>query len=182
MANDKKYKLTCFIEGDKSTFSVLVSRDSEVDDLRRLIYQEGELDRFDLRLLDLIVLKVEIDLKSLQGRISQFKLDNRRHQSVDLDDSTLPLSELWEEQPPARHIHIFVQLPSRDFDPAPLPPSSQQLHLTSVSEARAALAPSSVAASVGKYKQEQVNHLIYNGRPIERRGPPVVIYNEPLAR
>jgi hypothetical protein len=145
MANDKKYKLTCFIEGDKSTFSVLVSRDSEVDDLRRLIYQEGELDRFDLRLLDLIVLKVcqafhviivcpadllvsqvEIDLKSLQGRISQFKLDNRRHQSVDLDDSTLPLSELWEEQPPARHIHIFVQLPSRDFDPAPLPPSSQQ--------------------------------------------------------
>jgi hypothetical protein len=38
-----------------------------------------------------------------------------------------------------------------------------------------------VAASVGKYKQEQVNHPIYNGRPIERRGPPVVIYNEPLA-
>jgi hypothetical protein len=56
------------------------------------------------------------------------------------------------------------------------------VHLTSVSEARAALAPSSVAASVGKYKQEQINHPIYNGRPIERRGPPVVIYNEPLAR
>lgn len=56
------------------------------------------------------------------------------------------------------------------------------VHLNSVSEARAALAPSSVAASVGKYKQEQINHPIYNGRPIERRGPPVVIYNEPLAR
>jgi hypothetical protein len=39
-----------------------------------------------------------------------------------------------------------------------------------------------VAGSVGKYKQEQVNHPIYNGRPIERRGPPVVIYNESLAR
>ena len=39
-----------------------------------------------------------------------------------------------------------------------------------------------MAASVGKYKQEQINHPIYNGRPIERRGPPVVIYNEPLAR
>jgi hypothetical protein len=39
-----------------------------------------------------------------------------------------------------------------------------------------------VTASVGKYKQEQVNHPIYNGCPIERRGPPVVIYNEPLAR
>jgi hypothetical protein len=34
MADDKKYKLTCFTEGDKSTFSVLVSRDSEV----RLLY------------------------------------------------------------------------------------------------------------------------------------------------
>jgi hypothetical protein len=105
MADDKKYKLTCFIEGDKSTFSVLVSCNSEVNELRRLIYQEGELDRFDFRLLDLIVRKVcqafhvimgvvvfladlivsqvEIDLKSLQGRISQLRLDNRRHQSVD---------------------------------------------------------------------------------------------------
>jgi hypothetical protein len=221
MADDRKYKLTCFIQGDKSTFSVLVSRDSEVHELRRLIYQVGELDRFDFRLLDLNFLKVgqafhgimgvvvfqadllvsqvEIDLKSLQGRVSQFRLGNRRHQSVDLDDSTLPLSGLWEEQPPARHIHVFVQLPSRDGDPEPLPPSSQQrascfphvksatqphlsVHLTSVSEARAALAPSSVAASVGKYKQEQINHPIYNGRPIERRGPPVVIYNEHLAR
>ena len=39
-----------------------------------------------------------------------------------------------------------------------------------------------MAGSVSKYKQEQVNHPIYNGRPIERRGPPVVIYDEPLAR
>jgi hypothetical protein len=55
------------------------------------------------------------------------------------------------------------------------------VHLASVSAARAALAPSSVTASVGKYKQEQVDHPIFNGRPFERRGPPVVIYNEPLA-
>ena len=39
-----------------------------------------------------------------------------------------------------------------------------------------------MAGSVGKYKQEQVDHPIYNGRPTERRGPPVVIYNEPLAK
>jgi hypothetical protein len=149
MADDKEYNLTCLIQGDKSTFSVLVSRDSEVNDLRRLIYKEGELDGFDFRLLDLIVLKVcqafhvimdvvvcpadllvsqvEIDLKSLQGRISQFTLGNRRHQSVDLDDSTLPLSELWEEQPPARHIHIFVQLPSRDGDPRKAEKKNEEL-------------------------------------------------------
>jgi crinkler effector protein len=58
MTSDDKYKLICLIEGDKSTFSVLISRDSEVNELRRLIHQEGQLDRFDLRLLDLTVLKV----------------------------------------------------------------------------------------------------------------------------
>ena len=112
-----------------------------------MVYQEGELEGFDFRLLDLIVLKacqpfrildlficpsdllvsqVQLDLKPLQGRISQFRLGDRRRQSVDLDDSTLPLSELWEnsEQPRARHIHIFVQLPKRDADSESLPPIS----------------------------------------------------------
>lgn len=40
------------------------------------------------------------------------------------------------------------------------------VHLASVSAAWAALAPSSVAASVGKYKQEQVDHPIFDGRPM----------------
>jgi hypothetical protein len=39
-----------------------------------------------------------------------------------------------------------------------------------------------VTANVGKYKREQVDHPIYNGRPLERRGPPVVLYNESLAK
>jgi hypothetical protein len=56
-----------------------------------------------------------------------------------------------------------------------------QAHLTSVLQARDAPSPSSVAASVGKYISEQNKHPIYNGRPIERRGNPVVIYNESLA-
>jgi hypothetical protein len=144
MADDEKYKLTCLIQGDKSTFSVLASRTAEVSELRRLIRQEGELDRFDFRHLDLTFLKVcrefdvvncptdllalqvEIELKPLQGRISQLRLNNRRHQSIELDDSTCPLSELWEEQPPARHIHVLVQLPSRDGDSGQLLPSFQQ--------------------------------------------------------
>jgi hypothetical protein len=39
-----------------------------------------------------------------------------------------------------------------------------------------------VTASAGIYKREQVNHPIYNGRPLERRGPPVILYNESLAK
>lgn len=34
-----------------------------------------------------------------------------------------------------------------------------------------------MAACVGKYNSEQINHPIYNGRPIERHGSPVAIYN-----
>jgi hypothetical protein len=51
-----------------------------------------------------------------------------------------------------------------------------------VSAARAALAPSIVTASVRKYQQEQFDHPIYNGRPNERCGPPVTIYNESLSK
>src|SRR5260370_33811481 len=48
------------------------------------------------------------------------------------------------------------------------------VHLASVSAARAALAPSSVTAIVGKYKQEQVGHQIFTVVPMEREGRTVV--------
>lgn len=46
-----------------------------------------------------------------------------------------------------------------------------------------ARAPSSVAASVGKYKQEQleVDHPIFNGHTLEQRDTLIVIYNKTLA-
>ncbi len=55
-------------------------------------------------------------------------------------------------------------------------------HLASVSAAQAAPAPSNVTNNVGTYKEEQVKHPIYNGRPIELHGPPVEIYDETLAK
>jgi len=55
-------------------------------------------------------------------------------------------------------------------------------HATHVHKARDAPSPSSVAASVGKFKYEQTKRPIYNGRPFHRRGPPVVVYNESLAQ
>jgi hypothetical protein len=42
-------------ESDKSTFSVFIFRDSEVNGFRRVIHLEGELDRFDFCVLDLAV-------------------------------------------------------------------------------------------------------------------------------
>ncbi len=55
-------------------------------------------------------------------------------------------------------------------------------HLTSVLQAQQAPSPSTVVASVGTYQSEQEKRPIYNGRPFERRGSPVVIYDESLAK
>jgi hypothetical protein len=46
MADDGKYKLTCLIEGDKTTFSVLVPRTADVEELKELVYKKGETTDF----------------------------------------------------------------------------------------------------------------------------------------
>jgi crinkler effector protein len=189
----RQIHLTCLVEGDKNAFVIFISRDAYIDQLTELIYERRKKGLFrDVNPADLTILKVnkcshvladqlssqvELNIEPLRGHFSRFRPD-RHHHSTELDDFSMHLSEFWEEQPPARHLHVFVKLQSRDGDLAPLPPPSQQrasfhrvktatqlrlsVHLTSVAEARAAFAPSSVAGSVGKYKQEQIDHPIYN--------------------
>ena len=146
---------------------------------------------------NLFVFQVEIDIRTSQDPLSELRSDD--HQGVALRSASQAMSELWEEQPPEMQIHIFVKLPVEVEEPAVLvssfadsascflPPGISHsfylsVHLMSVFEARDASAPSSVAASVGKYKFEQSKRPIYNGRPVHRRGPPVVVYNESLAQ
>jgi hypothetical protein len=109
-----------------------------------------------------------------------------------------PISELWREQPPEMHVHIFVKLPAREevleslshsFVKSPFNfPSGignsfhLSAHRASVLKAQKAPAPSSVAGNVTTYITEQTERPIYNGRPDGRRGSPVVIYNESLAQ
>jgi len=148
-------------------------------------------------LSDALASQVDIDLEPLEGHISEFNFDD--HQGVRLDLSSRVLSDLWQEQPPVQHLHIFARVRGRGGKPATLPPSFQEsashspsyiisrsfylsAHLASVSAAQAAPAPSNVANNVGTYKEEQVKHPIYNGRPIELHGPPVEIYDETLAK
>jgi hypothetical protein len=140
--------------------------------------------------------QVDVDLEPLKGRVSEFSFED--HQGVRLDVSSQVLSDLWQEQPHVQHLHIYVRVRRRG-KPATLPPSFQEstsyssshviscsfylsAHLASVSAARSAPAPSTVANNVGTYKEEQVKRPIYNGRPIELHGPPVEIYDETLAK
>ena len=141
-----------------------------------------------------LLLQVEINFDTLTCDVSEITLND--FISHALTDSGQLLSQIWENLPPARrHIHVFVQMNGGDGAGAgDRTPSSLQrascfplltppsVRLASVSAAQAALAPSSVTASVTKYKEEQQVHPIFNGRPLERRGPPVVIYNESLAK
>jgi hypothetical protein len=62
------------------------------------------------------VSQVEINLEPLQGHFSTFRLDHRHH-STELNIFSRLLSQLWNEQPPAGHLHVFVKLQSRDDDP-----------------------------------------------------------------
>jgi len=105
-----------------------------------------------------------------------------RQPELRLSNSSQPLSNLWREQPPVQHLHIFARVRGRGEKPATLPPSFQETHLASVSAAQAAPAPSNVANNVGTYKEEQVKHPTHNGRPIELHGPPIEIYDETFAK
>lgn len=54
-------------------------------------------------------------------------------------------------------------------------------HANAVKNARAAHAPSTVSGSATAFKAEQEERPIYNGRPADKRGPPVAIYHSALA-
>jgi hypothetical protein len=116
-----------------------------------------------------------------------------------LEVSAEVISDIWSEQPPKMHVHIIVKLPSREevletlshsfvnsafnFPSACIGTSFYLLaHRIHVRNAQVAPSPSSVTGNVVVYIKEQAERPIYNGRPDNRRGAPVVIYNDSLAK
>ena len=78
--------------------------------------------------------QVDIDFKPFNGRISEFKFEDHPLAGVRLDDSGMPLSDLWEEQPSRRHLHIFARICDRGGVSATLPPSQESMfHSSSMS-------------------------------------------------
>lgn len=127
MATKATYELTCLLRGDHNTFTILIDSTSDVSDLRDLICKNPEkmdvlrgVDPVQLLLskvcqeyyviIDLLteplVSQVEIDLESLPGHLSTVEL-NDNYQPFFLDDPSIFMSELWEEQPSRQHIHIY---------------------------------------------------------------------------
>jgi hypothetical protein len=140
----KNYKLNCLIEGEEDTIIFVISCEAMVKDLKQLIYQEGELEALQCRLLDLalwkvckefhmiinihclanpLVSQVDIDLEPFQGPI-ELKFEDL--QGVRLSNSGQLLSNLWREQPPLQHLHIFARVRGRGGKPATFPSSFQE--------------------------------------------------------
>ncbi|KAI0270891.1 hypothetical protein BGY98DRAFT_1009087 [Russula aff. rugulosa BPL654] len=180
---DYELELTCLIEGDQDTFLVTLPRTAEVDELRRDVHQRGKLAAFRVRFTEVNLWKVDIDIKSFERDLSEFRLDD--HKGTRLSSPCPLLSDLWPEQPPVQHINIYARVKGgrRPWEPEfSVPNPFQELHFASVSAARAAPSALTVANNVGTYKEEQYNHPIYNGRPVDLHVPPVEIYDETLAK
>jgi hypothetical protein len=58
---------------------------------------------------ELVVLQVGKELKPIIGDLAAFRPDDES--DVQLVDFSQPISDLWEEEPPARCVHIFVDVP-----------------------------------------------------------------------
>jgi hypothetical protein len=54
-------------------------------------------------------------------------------------------------------------------------------HLKVIKDADAAAAPSSVSNDPALFKSQQEKYPVYNGRPANRRGPPIAIYHTAFA-
>ncbi|KAI0291519.1 hypothetical protein B0F90DRAFT_1956242 [Multifurca ochricompacta] len=59
---------------------------------------------------------------------------------------------------------------------------AEQAHHQIIKDANAAAAPSSVSNTPAIFKSEQQKHPIYDGRPANRRGPPITIYHTAFAQ
>jgi hypothetical protein len=59
------YKLTCYVAGDKSAFSILVPSTAVVGQVTQCIYEKGVSDRFKCSILDIDFWKVCQDWRAV---------------------------------------------------------------------------------------------------------------------
>jgi hypothetical protein len=138
----KTYQLNCLIQGRKDTLAFLIPYDAEVKELKQVIYRLGELEgRFrDLALwkvckefhmfvnihclANTLVSQVDIELNPLQGLI-ELKIEDIQGIQEFLSVSSQPLSELWQEQPSLKHLHVFAMVHDKGEMPATSSPSQE---------------------------------------------------------
>ncbi|KAF8975604.1 hypothetical protein BGZ46_008990 [Entomortierella lignicola] len=106
-----KIKLFCVIDKDATIFPVEVAVDDSVGDLKKIIKNEKPIDLADVDADKLNLWKISIP--SVPKRI--FTLDNlEAEDKTELDDSTADISELFDQDPPKKTIHIIIERPLRD--------------------------------------------------------------------
>ena len=94
-----KYRLFCLIENDPETFSVQVSEDEFVEDLKKTIITQGlcnNLNPKDLKLW-------QVDKQRNEIKPGELENDNSL-------DPTWKINRYWEAKPHDERIHVYIRI------------------------------------------------------------------------
>jgi len=104
----------CVIEGETKSFSVDIERTKTVDHLKKAIKADQSPDLDHINPKNLTLWRVDIPVNDLPALLGSWKdkqnLLNFLSSKKQLE-ATEDLSDVFEEKPPKKTIHIFVQLP-----------------------------------------------------------------------
>ena len=96
-----EYELFCLIEDDSEPFSIKVSTDETVENLKKSIIMEGLPELSDLHFRDLKLWQVDRQ----RNEIKPGELENDNSL-----DPTWKINHYWEVKPHDEHIHIYIRI------------------------------------------------------------------------
>ena len=96
-----EYELFCLIEDDSEPFSIKVSRDETVENLKKSIIMEGLPELSDLHPRDLKLWQVD----KQRNEIKPGELENDNSL-----DPTWKISDYWEGELPGKCIHVYIRI------------------------------------------------------------------------
>ena len=94
-----KYRLFCLIENDPETFSVQVSEDEFVEDLKKTIITQGLCNNLNPKDLKLWQVNKQCN------EIKPGELDNNNSL-----DPTWKINRYWEAKPHDERIHVYIRI------------------------------------------------------------------------
>ncbi|EDR08045.1 uncharacterized protein LACBIDRAFT_327283 [Laccaria bicolor S238N-H82] len=108
----------CLIEGNNKVFKVEIATDEDISDLKDKVHEKG-IGQRPVLAKDLTLLKVEIDLMphTTAESLSQVAINPVGTEMLDW----MEISEVWQEPPARRALHIIAKIP-----PATVSPSTSQ--------------------------------------------------------
>ena len=100
-----QYRLFCLIENDPESFSVQVSGDEIVEDLKKTIITQGLPERNDLNPKNLKLWQVD--------KPDDQKMDSSGLTNENALKPTQRINRYWEKEPDIGFIHVYIRILGR---------------------------------------------------------------------